>query len=57
MSSERETGVQDHEDKVKPDEAQLRPGMGSEAARKGGKEPAQRQAQRDWEESSKEAGE
>lgn len=30
---------------------------GSETAQKGGKEPAQRQAQHDWENSSKESGE
>lgn len=33
------------------------PAVGSETTQKGGKEPAQRQAQRDWENSSKESGE
>lgn len=34
-----------------------RPDVGSETAQKGGKEPAQHQAERDWENSSKESGE
>jgi hypothetical protein len=33
------------------------PAVGSETAQKGGKESAQRQAERDWENSSKESGE
>jgi hypothetical protein len=33
------------------------PTVGTESAQKGGSEPAKRQAERDWENSSKEAGE
>ena len=32
------------------------PGSGTEAERKGGVEPAKRQAERDWEDSAKESG-
>jgi hypothetical protein len=56
MNSERGTGQQREDGKREPKEVSPHP-AGSEAAQKGGKEPAQRQAKGDWENSSKESGE
>ena len=40
----------------KSDKPGTRTGTGTEAERKGGIEPAKRQAERDWEDSAKESG-
>ena len=58
MNAEQRTGEARDDRKREPDKA-APPGraVGSEAEQKGGKEPAQRQAERDWENSAKESGE
>ena len=56
MTTEQSSGEQQDNRKLKPDEAPSHPAVGSEASRKGGKENAQRQAERDWENSPKESG-
>lgn len=56
MSTESKEYQQRDHGKREPDKVPPRPGDGSEAAQKGGKEPAKRQAERDWEDSPKESG-
>jgi len=51
-SSEGQKGQSDRSDKSKAPPT----GTGTEAERKGGIEPAKRQAERDWEDSAKESG-
>ncbi len=56
MNSEQGTEEQRSGRKREPNKVQP-PAVETEAAQMGGKEPAQRQAERDWENSPKESGE
>ncbi len=57
MNTEPRTGEPRDDDNRERNKVPPRPAPGSEAEQKGGKEPAQHQAQRDWNDSSKESGE
>lgn len=56
MTDEKKS-KQDHSGARAPDEQSADPAVGTEAALGGGKEPARREANRDWENSAKESGE
>jgi hypothetical protein len=55
MNTEDRTGEQRNDRKREPNKVPSDLAVGGEAAQKGGKEPAQRQAERDWENSPKES--
>lgn len=57
MSTENRTGEQRNDRKREPNKMPSDPAVGSEASQKGGKKPAQHQAEHDWENSPKESGE
>jgi hypothetical protein len=57
MNTEQRTAEPQDDRKREPNKAPPGPAVGTEAEQKGGKEPAKRQAERDWEHSAKESGE
>jgi hypothetical protein len=56
MNTEPSKSEQPPDRTRKSEDAVSKPGSGTETAKKGGVEPAKRQAERDWQDSAKESG-